>query len=71
MSFGSIVQRASRHQDPAPIHTDDERIERMVDIPTQASAKTQILILSCREDLFARLGGSRVELKQVKSIPGK
>ena len=34
----------------------------MFDILTQASAKTQILVLTCREDLFRRLGGNRIEL---------
>ncbi len=57
--------------DDALVYSDDERIERMFDILTQASAKTQILILSCREDLFARLGGNRVELKQTSSVPSE
>ena len=55
--------------DDALVYSDDERIERMFDILTQASAKTQILILSCREGLFARLGGSRIELTQASSVP--
>jgi uncharacterized protein YhaN len=55
--------------DDALAYSDDERIERMFDILTQASAKTQILILSCREGLFARLGGSRIELTQASSVP--
>jgi hypothetical protein len=57
--------------DDALVYSDDERIERMFDILTQASAKTQILILSCREGLLARLGGNRVELKQANSVAGK
>lgn len=53
--------------DDALAYSDGERIERMFDILTQASAKTQILILTCREDLFARLGGHRVELTAANS----
>jgi len=53
--------------DDALAYSDGERIERMFDILTQASAKTQILILTCREDLFARLGGHRIELTATNS----
>jgi uncharacterized protein YhaN len=48
--------------DDALAYADAERMERMFDILTQASAKTQILVLTCREDLFSRLGGNRLEL---------
>jgi uncharacterized protein YhaN len=50
--------------DDALAYSDADRMERMFDILTQASAKTQILVLTCREDLFSRLGGNRVELKR-------
>jgi uncharacterized protein YhaN len=48
--------------DDALAYSDADRMERMFDILTQASAKTQILVLTCREDLFRRLGGNRIEL---------
>jgi energy-coupling factor transporter ATP-binding protein EcfA2 len=51
--------------DDALAWSDDERIERMFDVLTHASARIQILVLSCREDLFARLGGHRLELTSV------
>jgi uncharacterized protein YhaN len=54
--------------DDALAYSDGERIERMFDILAQASAKTQILALTCREDLFARLGGHRIELKASESV---
>jgi uncharacterized protein YhaN len=54
--------------DDALAYSDGERIERMFDILAQASAKTQILVLTCREDLFARLGGHRIELKASASV---
>ena len=48
--------------DDALAYSDGERMERMFDILAHASAKMQILILTCREDLFARLGGNRVHM---------
>ncbi len=53
--------------DDALAYSDADRMERMFDILTQASAKTQILVLTCREDLFNRLGGSRIELARVET----
>ncbi len=49
--------------DDALAFSDDERIERMFDILGQAAARMQILVLSCRETLFARLGGHRLEVR--------
>jgi len=48
--------------DDALAYSDGERIERMFDILAQAGSKMQILILTCREDLFARLGGNPVQV---------
>jgi DNA repair exonuclease SbcCD ATPase subunit len=48
--------------DDALAYSDPERMERMFDVLAQAAAKMQILILTCREDLFARLGATVVEL---------
>jgi uncharacterized protein YhaN len=50
--------------DDALAYADAERMERMFDILTQAAQKTQILVFTCREDIFARLGGQRLELTQ-------
>jgi uncharacterized protein YhaN len=49
--------------DDALAYSDSERLERMFDIIALAAAKTQILVLTCRDDLFARLGGNRLELR--------
>jgi DNA repair exonuclease SbcCD ATPase subunit len=54
--------------DDALAYADAERMERMFDILTQASAKTQILVLTCREDLFSRLGGNRLELTHATPV---
>jgi DNA repair exonuclease SbcCD ATPase subunit len=48
--------------DDALAYSDDERIIRMFDILYKAATRTQILILSCREDVFGQLGGTRLEL---------
>ena len=53
--------------DDALAYSDADRMERMFDVLTQAAAKSQILVLSCREDLFARLGANRIELAPVQA----
>ena len=50
--------------DDALAYSDADRLERMFDIITQASLKTQILVLTCRDDLFARLGGNLLQLQR-------
>jgi energy-coupling factor transporter ATP-binding protein EcfA2 len=49
--------------DDALAYSDADRMERMFDILTQAAAKTQVLVLTCRADIFARLGGTRLEVR--------
>jgi hypothetical protein len=46
--------------DDALAYSDSERLERMFDLLTQAATRSQILILTCRGELFTRLGGNRV-----------
>ncbi len=48
--------------DDALAYSDRERMQRMFDILAAAAARTQILILSCREDLFLRTGGTPLRL---------
>ncbi len=48
--------------DDALAYADPERLERMFDLLTHASSRLQILVLTCRGELFTRLGGRRVEL---------
>lgn len=48
--------------DDALVYSDPERMERMFDLLTQAAQRTQVLILTCREDLFTRLGGTRLRI---------
>jgi len=48
--------------DDALAYSDSERLERMFDLLAQASARMQILILTCRGELFTRLGGKRLRV---------
>ncbi len=48
--------------DDALVFSDDERIERMFDILMRAGEKTQIIVLTCRRRLFARLGAPILQI---------
>ena len=44
--------------DDALAYADPDRLERMFDLLTHASSRLQILVLTCRGELFTRLGGA-------------
>ena len=46
--------------DDALVYSDDDRIERMFDILNRAAKRTQILVFTCRNRLFSRLGANTV-----------
>lgn len=48
--------------DDALAYADRERLELIFDVLTRAAERMQILILTCRTDAFARLGGNRLQL---------
>lgn len=48
--------------DDALVFSDDDRIERMFDILMRASEKVQIIVLTCRRRLFARLGAPALHI---------
>lgn len=48
--------------DDALVYSDDERIERMFHVIEQAGEAHQVIVLTCRSQTFARLGGTRLEL---------
>jgi uncharacterized protein YhaN len=50
--------------DDALAFSDDERIERMFDILMRAGDNIQILVLTCRKRLFAKLGATVLSLKE-------
>lgn len=49
--------------DDALVFSDDRRMERMFDILNMAADDVQVLILTCREQLFERLGGKSLSLE--------
>ena len=49
--------------DDSLVFSDDHRIRRMFDILNHASRKVQVLVLTCREQLFEELGGRTLSLK--------
>lgn len=49
--------------DDALVFSDDRRIRRMFDVLNHASQKVQVLVLTCREQLFEELGGRSLFLK--------
>ena len=49
--------------DDALVFSDDTRIKRMFDILNMAAKNVQILVFTCREQLFDELGGKPLTLK--------
>jgi len=49
--------------DDALIYSDDDRIEKMFDILHHQAQSQQIIVLSCRQRAFARLGGTRLQMR--------
>jgi hypothetical protein len=50
--------------DDGLVYSDPERMARMFDIITHAARKTQMLIMSCRSELFQDLGGTRLRVEE-------
>jgi chromosome segregation ATPase len=57
--------------DDALVFSDDRRIEQMFDILGRAATKLQIILLTCRERLFAGLPARRLRLEQVQTVGGR
>ena len=49
--------------DDALVFSDDQRMERMFDILNMVGKKVQIIVLTCREQLFDGIGGKHLELQ--------
>ena len=47
--------------DDALIFADDDRVEKMFDLLHEVAEETQVIVLTCHERLFSRLGGHRSE----------
>ena len=57
--------------DDALVFSDDRRIEQMFDILVRAAAKLQIILLTCRERVFADLPAQRLCLEQAVAVGGR
>jgi DNA repair exonuclease SbcCD ATPase subunit len=57
--------------DDALVFSDDQRIEQMFEILVRAAAKLQIILLTCRERVFAGLPAQRLRLEQVQTVGGR
>lgn len=53
--------------DDALVFSDDRRMSRMFDILNMAARKVQVIILTCREQLFEELGGRQLSLQPADS----
>ena len=49
--------------DDALVYSDDDRMSRMFDILTLAARNVQVVVFTCREQLFETLGGRQLTLK--------
>lgn len=49
--------------DDALVFSDDRRMQRMFDILNMAARNVQVLVLTCREQLFDKLGGRQLTLQ--------
>jgi len=63
LAFGEMLAEQGRPAmivlDDALVFSDDARIDKMFDILSAASKRLQIVILTCREQLFESLGGHK------------
>jgi len=70
LAFAELLLKEGRPAtvilDDALAFSDDQRIERMFDILMRAGERVQILVLTCRKRLFARLGATELALKELQ-----
>ena len=66
LAFAQLLARDGRAApvilDDALVYSDDDRIERMFDALHRQSADQQIIVFSCRQRAFARLGGRALSM---------
>jgi len=70
LAFARLLARDGRPApvilDDALVYSDDDRIERMFDALHRQSRDQQILVFSCRQRAFARLGGNVLTMQPWK-----
>ena len=52
--------------DDALVFSDDRQIEQMFEILARAAAKLQIIVLTCREQVFQGLPAHRLRLEEMQ-----
>ncbi|KKC38050.1 DNA-binding protein [Devosia epidermidihirudinis] len=66
LAFGRLLARDGRPApvilDDALVYSDDDRIERMFDALHRQSRDQQIVVFSCRQRAFAKLGGNILQM---------
>lgn len=67
LAFARLLARDGRPApvilDDALVYSDDDRIERMFDALHRQSTNQQIIVFSCRQRAFAKLGGNVLQMK--------
>ncbi|SEQ54413.1 AAA domain-containing protein [Devosia sp. YR412] len=67
LAFASLLARDGRPApvilDDALVYSDDDRIERMFNALHQQAREQQILVFSCRQRAFAKLGGNVLQMQ--------
>jgi len=54
--------------DDALVYSDDPRLDRMFDILDDASTRMQIIVLSCHDRMWDRIGGSRIKVAKLSAV---
>ncbi|MGN6424287.1 MAG: ATP-binding protein [Asticcacaulis sp.] len=66
LAFARLLARTGRPApvilDDALVYSDDDRIEKMFDALHRQAREQQIIVFSCRQRAFSRLGGNRLRL---------
>jgi uncharacterized protein YhaN len=67
LAFARLLAQGGRAApvilDDALVYSDDDRIERMFDALHQQARDQQILVFSCRQRAFSRLGGNVLRMQ--------
>lgn len=70
LAFARLLSGENRHApvilDDALVYSDDDRIERMFDALHRQARDQQIIVFSCRQRAFAKLGGSLLRMQEWK-----
>ena len=71
LAFAELLLKQGRPAtvilDDALAFSDDQRIERMFDILMRAGENVQVIVLTCRKRLFARLGATTLDIQECKA----